>query len=230
MDVTGSGGAGAAALAAAVLPDLADLEDAALVATRTGRWRVDDDAVDAGSATGSPDRVGPSSGDGPELFDDDLPEGFPEEAIVAAHDVTFEHARAGVLVHASAMVFDAVVAAEDATALLSAQAFVRSFVAGVAADARPAPEVELLGPAVVEPAPVDAAEAGARSIVLRTALAAVTDDGASAIAVDVGVVHAGPVVVLLWCARPSGPTGELGWARLVGRVRARCAGAAGQRL
>lgn len=199
----------AARLARAVLPTAADLDG--------GPWR----AVDEVDEFGPVDAAVDGSIAAP---DECLPDDFPDADVLASADVTFEHRRGDRLVQATATVFVSWRSAVRAASMLADEAFVRCFVTSVAADAELAPPVELLGPVVTTPVhrPGDGEPTASRVVSSHAVLAAIDGDQALSIAIDVGIVQSGPVVMLLWSARPQDPDGERHWLLALERCRRRC--------
>lgn len=182
-----------------------------------GPWRV---VIEAGEA-GPGEVAGDGSTGAP---DECLPADFPEADVLASADITFEHRRGDRLVQATSTVFAGEPSAQRAASMLADEAFVRCFVTSVALETELAPPIELLGPVVATPVrrPGEGEPPASHVVSSHAVLAAVDGDLASTIVIDVGIVQSGPVVVVLWSARPGDPAGERQWLLALERCRRRC--------
>ncbi|MFN8041337.1 MAG: hypothetical protein U0Q07_19125 [Acidimicrobiales bacterium] len=195
-------------MARAVLPGPDDLGG-------TG-WTVDADDADGDPAHGG----SPAS-----PFAGDVPDGFPEDAVLADAAVSLVH-DGPVLVHVVAAVFGHRPDAATAWGLLADPAFVERFLAGLADDEGDEGDREVLGPVTAVPSfAVD--RAGWRSAQHHAAWSVADGDALLPIGVEMAVLLAGTVVVVAWLAGPSGSGADAAWGRLLERLERRCEAALG---
>ena len=190
-------------VAAAVLPGPDDLGG--------DGWEVDDDDADTGPG---------GAGAGGSPFADDVPAGFPEDALLADAAVSLVHP-GPVLVHVVAAVFARRDDAATAWGLLADAGFVERFLAGLADDEAEEGAREVLGPVTAVPSfAVD--RAGWRSAQHHAAWSVADGDALLPIGVEMAVLLAGPVVVVAWLAGPAGEGADAAWGRLLDRLERRC--------
>lgn len=199
-------------LAAAVLPRLEDLLGAG--------WERDaeDDAGD--------DAEGDARGRGG-MPDVCLPDGFPDEALVAGDEIGFTLPDVAGLFALSSVFADPDAAAR-AWSMLNDEAFVDCFVSSVAEDVLPRDGTELVGPVTRG---VDGSLGREASVGTRIAMFSNVDaDAARPLALRCAVISAGRVLVLLWSVDRGDERADRRWNQVVTRTaeRGATAGRAGR--
>ena len=187
------------ALAAALLPRLEDLLGVG--------WVADEDEAD--------DRDGGSDG-GP--WDDGVPDGFPEHALVAGDEVGFTLPDVAGL-YAFSSVFIDRASASIAWSMVNDASFADRFVSSIAAGAIPRDGTELLGPVMrpVEVADLDGASVGARVVMFSSA----DDRAVRPLALRVAAISAGRVLVLVWSVDRGDHVADRRWQHVVERTAVR---------
>jgi hypothetical protein len=176
-------------------------------------------------------------GDGPGLPVDDptiaapltaLPDGFPDEHVVADADRTWTRSHPPALVHTVALAFDDTLAARTAATLLEAPAFAARLAEDVAVDAPVASGGMLLPPVVRRLPDLDVGQ-GAAVGAHRAAFSFADDRGTLPIVLDVAVLRSAATVVLVTAVTPGDRDDDEGWRRLVAAVARRAHGQGSER-
>jgi hypothetical protein len=156
-----------------------------------------------------------------------LPDGFPDDHVVADADRTWTRSRPPALVHTVALVFDDALAARLAATLLAAPGFAARLAEDVAVDA-PVAAGGMLLPPVVRRLP-DLDVDGAAVAAHRAAFSFADDRGALPIVLDVAVLRSTTTVVLVTAVTPGDRADDQGWRRLVAAVARRTHGRGSER-
>jgi hypothetical protein len=173
-----------------------------------------DEGDDPGSPAADPTTAAPLTA---------LPDGFPDDHVVADADRTWTRSHPPALVHTVALAFDDGPAAHAASVLLAAPAFAARLAEDVAVDA-PVASGGMLLPPVVRRLPDLDVGVGATVAAHRAAFSFADDRGALPIVLDVAVLRSATTVVLVTAVTPGDRDDDEGWRRLVAAVARRAHG------